>query len=245
MKAETQEKLKALVEDFAIALGAMEEDAQNADALGVRKKGGVLRAAKGKIHEVLTEELVRIAWETELSNNAGRLAINKKKIPIFLKDTENHAKKFSCEPIQKYILAGDKVFTHKLSVDKHIEVDGKLIFAIECKAYAENKMMKGILTDFYLLKTKVPDLLCYLFQLENFLGGDFGKTTKNPLGSPATHALLSHFPEVNLKIITLLDGNRDVHKPIHEPKFFKPLTIDRLEVAVESIIDGFRECKAA
>jgi hypothetical protein len=116
---------------------------------------------------------------------------------------------------------------------------------IECKSYAELSMFKRILVDFHLLKTIYPNLLCYLFQLENMLGGDYSSEIRSPKGSESSHTVMSYFPDVDLKIITLLTGERKVKKPIHKPEFFKPLTIDRLEVALEAILEGFTKCKVA
>ena len=113
------------------------------------------------------------------------------------------------------------------------------------RSYTENAMLKRILVDFHLLKTKVPNLLCYLFQLESQLGGDYSSEIKNPKGSYPTHTLMSYFPGLDLRVITLLPGERKVDQPINKAKHFKVLTIDRLEVAVESIIEGFHECRVA
>ena len=51
----------------------------------------------------------------------------------------------------------------------------------------------------------------YLVQLESQLGGDYSELNDITYGSPATHALLSHV-DVELKIITLLKGERKVDK---------------------------------
>jgi len=43
---------------------------------------------------------------------------------------------------------------------------------------------------------------------------------------------MSYFPEVKLRIFTFLKGERKVDKPIHKPKFFKPLEKKQIEKAV-------------
>ncbi len=119
------------------------------------------------------------------------------------------------------------------------------MIGIECKAYTENAMIKRILVDFHLLKTKAPDMRCYLFQLENQLGGDYSKVLKKPKGSAPTHTLMSYFNNVDLRIITLLEGERKVDRPINKLQFFKPLPLDRLKMAVAVLVDGFKECQPA
>ena len=58
-------------------------------------------------------------------------------------------------------------------------------------------------------------------------------------GSPATHALLSYV-DVELKIITLLKGERKVDKPIHKAEFFKELEMRELKNAVELFTEDLR-----
>lgn len=143
--------------------------------------------------------------------------------------------------IKDYILANIKKYYYGLSVDKHIFIDNKFLIGIECKAYTENAMIKRILVDFYLLKTQVPNLLCYLFQLESQLGGDYSQLTDSPKGSRPTHTLMSFFKNLELNIITLLPGDRKVDKPINKPQFFKPLTIKPLEQAVNYLSEAFQQ----
>ncbi|MGH7950696.1 MAG: hypothetical protein ACREFE_02080 [Limisphaerales bacterium] len=92
-------------------------------------------------------------------------------------------------------------------------------------------MMKRILVDFTLLRQVVPDLGWMLFQLESQLTGDYSKVS-NPVifGSKSTHTLLSYF-DIDLYIITLLEGERKVDEPIHKPEFYKELKIEVLEKA--------------
>ena len=55
------------------------------------------------------------------------------------------------------------------------------------------------------------------------------------IGSPRSHVLMSFFPNVSLKIITLLEGERKVDRPIHKKEFFKPLTIACVDHAIERV----------
>ena len=49
------------------------------------------------------------------------------------------------------------------------------------------------------------------------------------MGSRSTHTLMSYFPEVDLNIMTLLDGERNINRPIHRAEYFKALSPERLE----------------
>ena len=110
-------------------------------------------------------------------------------------------------------------------------IDKKFVIGIECKAYTENAMLKRILVDFHLLKTKYPNLSCYLFQLESQLGGDYSELNRKTFGSHPTHTLMSYFDDVELKIITFLKGERKINRPIH--KFFKPLEKKQIVYAIK------------
>mgnify|MGYP001068239333 CR=1 FL=1 len=122
-------------------------------------------------------------------------------------------------------------FYYPLKTDIHVNVDGRFKIAIECKAYTENAMLKRILVDFTLLKQVYPELSFVLFQLESQLGGDYSSSNKIKYGSPSTHTLLSYF-DIDLNIITLLEGERKVDKPIHKPEYYKAL---REEILLEAL----------
>jgi len=219
----------------------MEHDADKAIKQDSRAYGGFIRAAKGKMQEYITEQLIRTTWEVELEKHPSKLTINSEKIRIPIQmDYVNEIKE---KTVREYILANIRKYYYGLSVDKHVFVDGKLVIGIECKAYTENAMIKRILVDFHLLKTKAPNMLCYLFQLESQLGGDYSSVVQSPKGSPPSHTLMSYFSDVELRIVTLLSGERKVDRPINKLQFFKPLPLERLEMAVDTLIKGFRECK--
>ena len=93
---------------------------------------------------------------------------------------------------------------------------------MEGKTYKENAMLKRILVYFTLFKQVYPDLDFVLFQLESQLSGDYSSNNHVKYGSPSTHTLLSYF-DIDLNIITLLEGKRKVDKPIHKPEYYKAL----------------------
>ena len=95
-------------------------------------------------------------------------------------------------------------------------------------------MLKRILVDFTLLKQAYPNSKFALIQLESQLGGDFCELKEITYGSHSTHTLISHF-DVELNIITLLAGERNIDEPIHKPEYYKPLRKIDLEKALETI----------
>lgn len=199
-----------------------------------RKVGGVLRSAKGKLHEWITGELVTAALVHRANISPSRIAIDKKRIQIPVRP--------AYQPLD-----ADQKFTQMLrserhriyfgaSVDKHIWVDENLICGIECKAYTENAMLKRILVDFQLLRIKHPTLVPMLFQLESMLGGDYCRCKAPCFGSESTHTLLSQFPDVPLRIVTLIEGERDVDRPLHE--YFKPMKLEHLDRAATRFLEA-------
>lgn len=192
-----------------------------------RVYGGFIREIKGHLQEYITEELVKYSWQ-KLGGKNERLVINSKKIkiPINLEYVENLKNK----EVKNYILENIDSYYYGLSVDKHIFIDGEFIAGIECKAYAENAMLKRIMVDFWMLKKFYPNLYCFLFQLESQLGGDFSELNEITYGSKPSHSIMSYFPEVELNIFTFLKGERKIDKPIH--KYFKELKIEQLKKAV-------------
>lgn len=104
---------------------------------------------------------------------------------------------------------------------------------VECKSYTENAMIKRILTDYTLLKGAHPDLVCTLLQLESQLGGDYSSPSRQgAMGSRSTHTLMSFFPKVDLHVVTLLEGERNIQRPIHKPEHFKELKRKNLDRAI-------------
>lgn len=230
-----QKRLEELVSEYTSVVRVVDKDANsNKD----RAYGGIVRSVKGKLQEHLTDEVVKLAWES-ISGNKDRLEINSKKIKIPI--LEDYINELLDEEIKKHILDYKSDYYYKLSVDKQVFIDNKFVIGIECKSYTENAMLKRILVDFKLLKTQYPDLKCYLFQLESQLGGDFSELNENTLGSKTTHTLLSYFREVDLKIFTFLEGERLVDQPIHKAEYFKPLEISQLENAVNIIREELQE----
>ncbi len=196
-----------------------------------RAYGGVIRAAKGTFVEDITKLLLIIAWE-ELGGKSERIS--------FLKETRKlkietkYINKIESQDVKEHILANIEDFNFVIKTDVHCSVDCELVIGVECKAYTENAMLKRILVDFTFMKKLWPNINCFLLQLENFMGGDYSELSKQiTYGSKPTHTILSQFDDLNLEIITLLEGNRHVERPIHKEAFFKELEEKNLRLAID------------
>ena len=195
-----------------------------------RAYGGVVRAAKGKLVEKMARGIIRLGWD-DIGGTRGQLSFGDfKKCQVHV--TDDYIARLR-SPIADYIRQSRSAYCYKAHVDIHVFVDNIFVLGVECKAYAENAMLKRILVDFKLLKSRYPNLVCCLLQLESMLGGQYSDPLASPqLGSPSSHTLMSMFPELDLNIVTLLRGERKVDQPIHKPAFFKPLESDCLDQAI-------------
>ena len=195
-----------------------------------RAYGGVVRMSKGSMVEDIARNLLRAAW-LGLGEDAARMQFNlhpKYEIPI----RREYAEKIADAELRREMLANIGEYKIRHGTDIHVYVDEEFVLSVECKAYAENAMLKRILFDAFLLGTRFPNLRFALVQLESQLGGDYGSAKPGlAAGSRQSHTLMSHMDAVDLHIITLLEGDRKVDRPIHKPEFFKPLKRKRLEQA--------------
>ena len=201
-----------------------------------RAYGGMMRQSKGRLVEMVAKHLIAIAW-SRMGKDKSQLWFDSQKIviPIRQKALNNFP-----AAVAKHIRAHSDDFIYKCAVDIHVVLNGRFALGIECKSYTEIAMYKRILTDFSLLKTQNPDLRCYLVQLENMLGAGYDNTRTQNTGSYSGRTLDSYFPEVQLDVITLLAGRREVKAPIHEEQYRKPLTEDALNVGIEKLQEGLR-----
>lgn len=191
-----------------------------------RAYGGIIRATKGKLLEELCRELLVIAW-SELGGATSDISFSDVTIHIPLK--KEYLDRIQSPEVKKWIKNNYDDFVFRAQVDVHVMIRNKFVLGIECKAYTENAMLKRILVDFTLLKSKFPNLKCGLIQLESQLTGDYSEIDKNIIyGSHSSHTLMSYF-DVNLNIMTLLKGERKVDQPIHKEEFFKPLEYKAVE----------------
>ncbi len=215
-----------ILKEYEILVKGIEEYAKQDDK---RAYGGIIRAEKGKLVENIARLMVEIAWEN-LGGHPDRLSFDKSSIKVPLNKV--YLDKIKFPEVREYIKENIDRFHYNLKTDIHVSIDNNFSIGIECKAYTENAMLKRILVDFTLLKSVLPNLNCVLIQLESQLTGDYSVPTQNiHFGSPSTHTLLSYF-DVDLIIITLLEGERKVNEPIHKKNYYKEL---KKEVVQKSI----------
>lgn len=235
---DAERNLLAIKKYYDDLLKNLEEKANESD----RAYGGYIRAFKGELVEYMAEQLVKVAWRDILHQSLSRITMNKQKMPVSISDKYGFLSKIDDPQVKDYLTKHKSEQIYKFGTDVQVFVDGKLVLPIECKAYAENAMIKRILFDAELMKETAGCETYYLLQLESQLGGDYSQLNEVTYGSPATNALLSHI-DVKLEIITLLKGERNIEKPIHKPQYFKPLTIKQLKKAVNIFANGLEKYK--
>ena len=183
-----------------------------------RDTAGEIRYTKGKIVEDITKDIISIAW-SRISDPQNVLRTNNIKIPI----------KTNGE-------------TFKVSHDINVYIDDVFRISVECKSFMELTLYKRFLMEAYLLKRAVTTIeVFFVVQLENALGGDYGASI-TPNGRSQVIWLNKQFPDLNISIITLLDGKRASNKPLHMPEYFRPLTDERLEYAIDQFAQVITKC---
>lgn len=194
------------------------------------KPPGAVRATKGKLVEDLTKQMVELAWRN-LGGDPRYLTFAKGKhyVPIN-RDYVNRQP----QEIREYIEPRISEYRYGLGCDVQVRVRGEFFLAIECKSFTENAMLKRILIDCSMLKSLFPDLRFALVQLESMLGGDYSELGDIKFGSVASHTIMSYF-DVDLTILTMLRGERRINQPVHEERWFKPLTHETVATAVSQL----------
>jgi len=222
-----EEKFKEIIDTYERLVSEVDQQAMESDD---RAYGGVVRAEKGKLVESIAEHLMRIAW-MNLGGNEDNISFEHKTIKVPIK--EDYIGRIRSREVREYIESNKEIMFYRIKPDVQVYLNGQFRVAMECKAYTENAMLKRILVDCTLLKNVCENLSFVLLQLESQLGGDYSDIFKEiHLGSPSTHTLLSYF-DVDLNIITLLEGERRVDKPIHKEEHYKPLRVESLKRAVK------------
>ncbi len=231
-----KKSLDAIILAYDKLIKGIEADAIDSDT--DRAYGGIVRAGKGELVESMARTLVETAWVYYLGQDIKRLSMDKKKIKVLMKS--DYPDKIDDPEVQKYLKKYGKDQFYKFGTDVHVLIDNKLVLPIECKAYTENAMIKRIIFDANLAFEYMKIELYILLQLESQLGGDFSELNKKTFGSPSTNTLLS-YSDVKIDIITILEGERKVDKPIHKPEFYKPIKYENLEIALFKIGNALRK----
>ena len=222
---------EGLLKAYNILVRNIDDEAIAGDADSSRAYGGIIRAGKGLLVESLAKSLIRIAWKN-LGGDQNRISTEKK--PIIVPISHKYIQQLKNPDVKKYILENVDKYFYRFKTDVHVYIDGVLTLGVECKAYTENAMLKRIMVDFTFLKQVHPKTHAVLLQLESQLGGDYSKTlNKITYGSPSSHTIMSYF-DIDLNIITLLEGERRVDQPIHKKDFYKELRAASLARAISA-----------
>ena len=232
----TSDEIKEIIDAYNVLIKNIENKATSSE--DGRAYGGIIRAGKGKLTESIAKLLVQISWK-RLNQDPNRLKIIGRQIKIPI--NKEYITKIELPVIKNYITTNLENYKYKYKPDVLVAIDDKIVLEIECKTYTENAMFKRILVDATLLTTQFPNLKFVLLQLESQLTGDYSELNDITYGSKSTHTLLSYF-NIDLHIITLLQGERNIKKPIHKPEFFKPLTKKSLENAIQEISEILKGC---
>lgn len=237
MKAANKKRLENLIEIVNSKIQGIDMVALVDDH---RAYGGIIRATKGKLLEEFCKDIVRIAW-SELGGKETDMSFSNTRINIPL--NKAYIKTIKSPIIREWIENNYKAFVFPAQVDVHVLVRDQFVLGIECKSYTENAMLKRILVDFTLLKTQYSELKCGLLQFESQLTGDYSEIDNEIIyGSHSSHTLMSYF-DVDLNIMTLIQGERKVDEPIHKPEYFKPVTYAHTVKVIDRIKELLEEYK--
>jgi len=184
--------------------------------------------------EDIAGNIIKIAW-SRIAGDLSRISFAKNTVRNPMK--KEYINRIHEPDVRNWLNNNYTKQHYTLKTDVHVSIDDSFVVAVECKAYTENAMLKRILVDFTLFKTQFPDLNCVLLQLESQLTGDYSQIDKSVIyGSSTTLTLLSYF-DVDLRIITLLEGERKVDCPIHKKEYFKELTDESVERAIQVFME--------
>lgn len=218
--------IKSIIDAYNDVIKGLEVTAKNNTD---RFYGGIIRSGKGKLVESIGKQLVILAWR-RLKQDESRLKLDGTYVIIPI--NKAWVESLKDKALKEYIAANLTDYNYKYKPDIFVRIDDQPVFEIECKAYTENAMMKRILVDATLIKTIYPNMKFALLQLESQLGGDYSSLSDVTLGSKQTNTLLSYF-NIDLTIITLLKGERDIKRPIH--RYFKPLEEESIKRAISTL----------
>jgi len=236
MDDKTNPTIQDVIKTYNLLVKGIDAEARVADLS--RAYGGMVRSGKGELVEDITQKIVRIAWRN-LGGDQERISFEKGTIKVPIK--RDYIDKLEDEEVRQYILDNINKYTYQLKTDVRVCIDKKFVIGIECKAYTENAMMKRIMVDFMFLKGAHPNVQAVLLQLESQLGGDYSNIFQEvTMGSRPTHTIMSYF-DVNLLIITLIEGDRKVDQPIHKKETFKGLKEQSIIKAVQTFEDLLRQ----
>lgn len=193
---------------------------------------GQVRAKKGTLVEDLAKDIV-IASCIDLNIDLERLSFKYNPVSIGFENLD-YLFRIKNVNVSEHILDNLDDYIYDLKTDVHVNIDNHFIMNIEAKSYTESAMLKRILTDCWLLRKKYPSTDLVVLQLENALGGDYGMDVPVTYGSRQAHVLMSAF-DIDLHILTVMEGNRTGKCPIHNIGYYKTININKLRRSMKTI----------
>lgn len=176
--------------------------------------GGYLRGHKGAFLESLTKKMVEIAFME--SGVDGELVIDSKKRKIFDENDD----------------------FYKFSIDVQVFVDGTPCFTVECKNYCDISMFKRVVYDSVVAQKFQNVQKTYLIQFEDSMNCSGNVPFLN--NSSTVNFCLNVMNNDNLKIITLLPGQRNSNRPINKKEFHKTLELSVIEAVIKEFKNTFQ-----
>lgn len=222
--------LEDIADSYNIILKGIRNKAELATSYNSAKViAGQIRYIKGRMVEDLTKDILKMVCYN-LGIEESRVSFDKNPVHLGIENDYYVFNQIDNIHVAEHILDNLDDYICSLETDVHLNIDKKFIINVECKTYTESAMLKRILCDSMLVKSVYPNVSCALVQLENALGGDYGKNTYPTFGSRIAHVIMSRLG-VKLDILTLMLGNRRANAPLD--KYPKPLDIHKLNVAAD------------
>ena len=137
--ASNKPSINKIVQAYNLLVRHIDDDARTGDAL--RAYGGAIRSAKGALVEGIAKNIIEIAW-VNIGGKMHRLSFEKQ--PILVPIRQSYIDQIKDAEIKAYIQKNIRNYVYKFKTDVHVNIDRKLIAGVECKAYAENAMLKRI-----------------------------------------------------------------------------------------------------
>jgi hypothetical protein len=113
-----------------------------------------------------------------------------------------------------------------IQVDRHLDINDELKICTEAKTYLDSSMLVRAINNFQTIKEykEESSIKCYIIALQN--------ATKDETFNFYVH---NDCDDVD-NVFFLMDGSRKSSEPLYEPQYRKTINLERLKIAIETII---------
>lgn len=184
------------------------------EAIVAENYGGCLRSNKGALVENIARLLIQLICE-ELGFND--IVIDSKKEKI----------------------AYNEDSFYNFSIDIQVKYNNILLLPIECKTYCDISMFKRVLYDANIARDFQNVKKSFLLQLEDSMNNK--GVGSNIIYSKSTQFLYDYERNNICQILTLLDGQRNSHRPINKIEYFKELSYNTIYDVKETLKKALKE----